>query len=142
MLCSEYEDFSHVGLGVETYHDGLQHPLELRKILIGDLSQVGWICLIECFIGCKSKRKAWSIVTKQWLGMFLWILFAHINSYINCIGSYYKPLYGHNRPLFGLTSFDTINYLLKIKVKSTKELWGVGRPWTCLLKTYGNTHIC
>jgi len=35
----EYEDFSHVGLGVETYHDGLQHPLELRKILIGDLSQ-------------------------------------------------------------------------------------------------------
>lgn len=35
----EYEDFSHAGLGLETYTDGVQHPLELRKILIGDLSQ-------------------------------------------------------------------------------------------------------
>jgi len=34
-----YEDFSHVGLGVETYEDGNQHPLELRKILIGDLAK-------------------------------------------------------------------------------------------------------
>ena len=37
---SDYEDFSHTGLGLETYTDGVQHPLELRKILIGDLSQV------------------------------------------------------------------------------------------------------
>jgi len=35
----DYEDFSHSGLGLETYTDGVQHPLELRKILIGDLSQ-------------------------------------------------------------------------------------------------------
>jgi len=35
----EYEDFSHIGLGFETYTDGIQHPLELRKILIGDLAK-------------------------------------------------------------------------------------------------------
>lgn len=40
MIVLEYEDFTHTGLGLETYTDGVQHPLELRKILIGDLSQV------------------------------------------------------------------------------------------------------
>lgn len=35
----EYEDFNHIGLGFETYTDGIQHPLELRKILIGDLAK-------------------------------------------------------------------------------------------------------
>jgi len=34
----EFEDFSHTGLGLETYEDGLQHPIELRRILTGDLS--------------------------------------------------------------------------------------------------------
>jgi len=34
----EFEDFSHTGLGLETYADGLQHPVELRRILTGDLS--------------------------------------------------------------------------------------------------------
>ena len=33
----EFEDFSHTGLGLETYEDGLQHPIELRRILTGDL---------------------------------------------------------------------------------------------------------
>jgi len=33
-----YEDFSHEGMGFETYSDGLQHPVELRRILTGDLS--------------------------------------------------------------------------------------------------------
>jgi len=33
-----YEDFSHESMGVETYSDGLQHPVELRRILTGDLS--------------------------------------------------------------------------------------------------------
>ena len=36
----DYEDFGHVGLGYETYSDGVQHPLELRKILTGELSKV------------------------------------------------------------------------------------------------------
>jgi len=35
----DYEDFGHVGLGYETYSDGVQHPLELRKILTGELSK-------------------------------------------------------------------------------------------------------
>jgi len=35
----KYETFKHTGLGLETYMDGVQHPLELRRILIGDLSQ-------------------------------------------------------------------------------------------------------
>ena len=34
----DFEDFSHTGLGLETYADGLQHPIELRRILTGDLS--------------------------------------------------------------------------------------------------------
>ena len=34
----EYEDFSHTALGLETYEDGLQHPIELRRLLTGDLS--------------------------------------------------------------------------------------------------------
>jgi len=40
----EFEDFSHTGLGLETYEDGLQHPIELRRILTGDLR-----CLSEQF---------------------------------------------------------------------------------------------
>ena len=40
----EFEDFSHTGLGFETYEDGLQHPIELRRILTGDLR-----CLSEQF---------------------------------------------------------------------------------------------
>ena len=34
----KYEDFSHTPLGLETYSDGLQHPIEMRRILTGDLS--------------------------------------------------------------------------------------------------------
>ena len=34
----KYEDFTHTPLGLETYNDGLQHPIELRRILTGDLS--------------------------------------------------------------------------------------------------------
>ena len=33
-----YEDFSHESLGYETYSDGMSHPVELRRILTGDLS--------------------------------------------------------------------------------------------------------
>jgi hypothetical protein len=35
----DFEDFSHIGHGYETYTDGIQHPLELRKILTGDLAK-------------------------------------------------------------------------------------------------------
>ena len=34
----KYEDFSHTALGLETYSDGLRHPVEMRRILTGDLS--------------------------------------------------------------------------------------------------------
>merc|ERR1719361_2929313 len=34
----KYEDFSHTPEGLETYNDGLQHPIEMRRILTGDLS--------------------------------------------------------------------------------------------------------
>ena len=34
----KYEDFSHTPLGLETYSDGLRHPVEMRRILTGDLS--------------------------------------------------------------------------------------------------------
>ena len=34
----KYEDFSHTGLGLETYNDGLQHPVEMRRLLTGDLA--------------------------------------------------------------------------------------------------------
>lgn len=34
----KYEDFSHTPMGLETYSDGLRHPVELRRILTGDLS--------------------------------------------------------------------------------------------------------
>jgi len=33
-----FEDFAHSPLGLETYADGLQHPVELRRILTGDLA--------------------------------------------------------------------------------------------------------
>lgn len=53
MIVLEYEDFTHTGLGLETYTDGVQHPLELRKILIGDLSQV---TLITFFVHYQPKK--------------------------------------------------------------------------------------
>jgi len=34
----KFEDFSHTPQGLETYNDGLQHPIEMRRILTGDLS--------------------------------------------------------------------------------------------------------
>ena len=34
----KYEDFSYTPEGLETYNDGLQHPVEMRRILTGDLS--------------------------------------------------------------------------------------------------------
>jgi len=34
----KYENFTHTPLGLETYNDGLQHPIEMRRILTGDLS--------------------------------------------------------------------------------------------------------
>lgn len=34
----KYEDFSHTPMGLETYNDGLRHPIEMRRILTGDLS--------------------------------------------------------------------------------------------------------
>jgi len=34
----KYEDFTHTPLGLESYNDGLNHPVELRRILTGDLS--------------------------------------------------------------------------------------------------------
>ena len=34
----KFEDFSHTPQGLETYQDGLQHPIEMRRILTGDLS--------------------------------------------------------------------------------------------------------
>ena len=40
MFILDYEDFSHISLGYETYTDGIQHPLELRKILTGELAKV------------------------------------------------------------------------------------------------------
>ena len=49
----EFEDFSHTGLGLETYEDGLQHPIELRRILTGDLRYLSFwfrpfhLCLTE-----------------------------------------------------------------------------------------------
>ena len=46
----QYEDFSHTGLGLETYSDGLQHPIELRRILTGDLS-------IEMSVSFKSRAE-------------------------------------------------------------------------------------
>lgn len=33
-----FEDFSHHPAGLETYTDGLKHPIEMRRILTGDLS--------------------------------------------------------------------------------------------------------
>jgi len=43
-----FEDFSHEGQGLETYSDGLTHPVELRRILTGDLS-------CEMSVGYKDK---------------------------------------------------------------------------------------
>lgn len=34
----KYEDFSHTPLGLETYTDGLRHPVEMRRLLTGDLA--------------------------------------------------------------------------------------------------------
>ena len=56
MIVLEYEDFTHTGLGLETYTDGIQHPLELRKILIGDLSQVTLIILSTYLIHYQVKK--------------------------------------------------------------------------------------
>ena len=46
----EFEDFSHTGLGLETYEDGLQHPIELRRILTGDLRYFSNSALIISFV--------------------------------------------------------------------------------------------
>lgn len=35
----QFEDFTCRGLGLETYQDGRQHPVELRRMLTGDLSR-------------------------------------------------------------------------------------------------------
>ena len=34
----QYEDFSHKPAGLETYSDGLTHPVEMRRLLTGDLA--------------------------------------------------------------------------------------------------------
>jgi len=34
----QFEDFTHKPAGLETYNDGLKHPIEMRRILTGDLS--------------------------------------------------------------------------------------------------------
>jgi hypothetical protein len=34
----QFEDFTHKPAGLETYTDGLKHPIEMRRILTGDLS--------------------------------------------------------------------------------------------------------
>ena len=46
----EFEDFSHTGLGLETYEDGLQHPIELRRILTGDLRYLSEILFLIWFL--------------------------------------------------------------------------------------------
>jgi len=45
-----FEDFSHESQGLETYSDGLTHPIELRRILTGDLA-------CEMSVGYKDKEE-------------------------------------------------------------------------------------
>ena len=55
-----FEDFSHEGEGLETYADGLSHPVELRRILTGDLAT-------EMTVGYKEENEEFFRYSQIWV---------------------------------------------------------------------------